>query len=142
MNLFKGLGKAGTDILGGVTKGAGKLVETAGDVAGATPIVGGVVGGVVGGTGKAIETVGQATEDLGENLFGEKEDEKKADEALVDQEEEDYIPPYEQVFVWLDGEEDGDYYDDTLEDLMAYDAAQARLREEAADGEGEKMDEE
>ncbi|XP_023520862.1 uncharacterized protein LOC111784387 [Cucurbita pepo subsp. pepo] len=76
MNLLRGLGKAGTDTLGGVIKGAGKLVETVGDVAEKAPIVGGV-GTVVEATGQAIENIGEKTEDFGEEVFDRNENNPK-----------------------------------------------------------------
>uniref|UniRef100_A0A0A0KD65 Agglutinin domain-containing protein n=1 Tax=Cucumis sativus TaxID=3659 RepID=A0A0A0KD65_CUCSA len=91
MNLFKGLGKAGTDILGGAVKGAGKAVETVGNAAEKAPVVGGI-GTVVEGTGKAIENVGKATENLGEKVFENKEKKPKKDlkDTILDQINEDY----------------------------------------------------
>uniref|UniRef100_A0A9I9DSK3 Agglutinin domain-containing protein n=1 Tax=Cucumis melo TaxID=3656 RepID=A0A9I9DSK3_CUCME len=86
------MGKAGTDILGGAVKGAGKVVETVGNAAEKAPVVGGI-GTVVEGTGKAIENVGKATENLGEKVFENKEKikpKKDLKDTTLDQINEDY----------------------------------------------------
>ncbi|KAL0538379.1 hypothetical protein IC582_027397 [Cucumis melo] len=138
MNLFKGLGKAGTDILGGAVKGAGKIVETVGDVVEKAPVVGGI-GTVVEGTGKAIENVGEATEDFGERVFdkeeeGPKQSENNDDlmkqyEAEMDRRAEDYKEDVDDSTAGQDYEDDDDI-DEAEKKLMKSDIDDSNYEEE------------